>query len=574
MKKTLCLLLTLLLALSLSAWAAADSVAFSPEGSVIFEKDGVKVTTAGLDQDPTDEEHLPIIWADIENSSDRDIQLGVTGGSVNGIMSDVVLVDFYKEGEQYSGADYSFDRRIPANSTVRCALSYYKRRVPGVNMDTLSRLEFCFTTAKDEFSWPDCASDPVVIETGETVEALDIASLGTLVLDSDELRLVIGPQDYDDWFGPMVYVYAENRTDSFLGLAAERAEADGAGCDYVYYGEAIAPGKLSAGFLCFEGDIQKLKGFENLTLSFSLRKADSMDKLDAARPEMQDTVKVSYPPQLWGEYENGGLRMEIQPKYNELVTVETHDNDKDGKLFTVSETASMEAGGHDGAGWLFSVGTVSEEKLHEMLCFDMSGAEVFAKDGSGRYYIYYHPTDVRYERASVEEMKRDAAQWSMLCEWAVGMQDKLRELNGLEYAAFGNSAVEMYLARAAWQDGVNATLSTTEFGPLDIAGVDAAPYAEFVMQGWFSYADSSETPDGEYVVLRFPDEDTRLDFFFAPGNYVRSVSGETENLYQAMWYDDEISYAQAMQDWYYAIAEKNGLREPGGRLSRFMPSAG
>ena len=154
------------------------------------------------------------------------------------------------------------------------------------------------------------------------------------------------------------------------------------------------------------------------------------------------------------------------------------------------------------------------------------------------------------------------------------MQDKIRDLNGLDYAAFGNSTVEMYLARAAWQNGVNATLSTTEFGPLDIAGVDAAPYAEFVMQGWFSYADSSETPDGEYVVLRFPDEDTRLDFFFAPGNYVRLVSGETDNLYQAMWYDEEISYAQAMQDWYYAIAEKNGLREPGGRLSRFMPSAG
>ncbi len=48
MKKTLCLLLTLLLALSLSAWAAADSAAFSPEGSVIFEKDGlVKKSAVG-----------------------------------------------------------------------------------------------------------------------------------------------------------------------------------------------------------------------------------------------------------------------------------------------------------------------------------------------------------------------------------------------------------------------------------------------------------------------------------------------------------------------------------------------
>ena len=44
---------------------------------------------------------------------------------------------------------------------------------------------------------------------------------------------------------------------------------------------------------------------------------------------------------------------------------------------------------------------------------DMSGAHVFAKDASGDYYMIYHPADVRYERASAEEMERDIEQWTV-----------------------------------------------------------------------------------------------------------------------------------------------------------------
>ena len=64
---------------------------FSPNGSVIFEKDGLRVTTAGLDMDPTSESSDPIIWVDIENTGDRDAYLGVTDGSVHGFMATVVL---------------------------------------------------------------------------------------------------------------------------------------------------------------------------------------------------------------------------------------------------------------------------------------------------------------------------------------------------------------------------------------------------------------------------------------------------------------------------------------------------
>ena len=277
-------------------------------------------------------------------------------------------------------------------------------------------------------------------------------------------------------------------------------------------------------------------------------------------------------PQRPGAYENAGLRLELKPEYDELVTVETPADDENGVLFTVSETASLEAGGFAGAGWLFSVAKIDAEKLHRMLCHDMVGAELFAKGADGSCYVKYHPTDVRYARATVEEMHRDAEQWTMLCEGVDEALESFTAINGLEYAAIGNTEVDMYLARAAWEEGAKPTLSTTEFGPVDAAAADGTPYAEFVMQSRFRDAEAEETPDGEYVVLAFPEENVRLDFFFAPGGYVRIVSGTDERLYQAMRHDDGVSCAEAMQGWYYAAAEKAGVKTAEDRLAAFCGS--
>ena len=571
MKKTLIAIVTvLMIAAGFSmvssgteacAEAGYESTApFLPDGSVIFEKDGIKVTTAGLDTDPTDGDEQPIIWVEIENTSEEDAFLGVANGSVNGFMTDVLLVDFYVENGEICGSDYTFSLSVPAGSSGKYALSYYKVKAPGVDMDTLGEMEFCFTVAEDEFTWPDYTSAPVRIMTGLEPNPADIASLGTVVIDTDRMLLVLGEQDYDDWFGPEIYVYAENRTGNKIGIAAETASADGHDCNYIYYGNEMVPGKRSAASMSFEGEIRELKSIADLTITFSLREAALEENLNEREPVLLESVSVQYPPQEWGEYENGGLRLEVRPRYNKLVTVETPEDSVDGILFTVSETASLRAGSYDRAGWLFSIGRVSEERLHEMMCQDMSGARAFAKGSDGAYYMFYHPTDVRFDRATPEEFESGLKEWSMLCEWADSVPDSISEKNGLETVSFGNSEVDILLARAAYMDGAEVTLSTTEYGPVSISGVDGAPYAEFVMKGWFTPVEEEEAPDGEYVVLDFKDDDLRLDFFYAPGGYARLISGDRTTLYQAMWTDDDISYAEAMQGWYYAALEAAGVK--------------
>ena len=556
MKKTVALLLTVLLLAGLAALtsAAAFAEAYSPDGSVIFEKDGLRVTTAGLAMDPTSADEDPILWIDVENSGAEDAFLGVHDGAVNGVTCDVWIIDFYTEDGEYYGGDYEYDVTVPAGSSHRYALGFMK--LPGLSLLPLEEIALRFTLAESQYAWPSFATDPVVIACAERTARPDIAALGTVVLDNDELTVALGPQDYEDWIGPVVTLYLDNKTDRYLALTADSAEADGNPCEEVYFSAYAAPGRRAAAAVSFGPGIRELKSFETLTLSFALARTDAWDAVWQLEGEALDPVTLQYPPQHWGEYENRGLKLEIKPKYNDLVTVETP---AEGALFTVSETASLEAGKHEGAGWLFSIEAVDQARLRELLGQDMSGVYAFAKDEDGQYYLCWHPTDVRYERETAEEMARDQAQWTMLCEWVESAIWNFQEQNGLDFVSYGNSEVDMLIARAAWGGG-KATLSTTEFGPVDAGLVDGSDWAEAALQSGFSVLEGEEAPDGEYVVLAFPEEDMRLDFFTAPGDYVRLVHDGRETLYQALWSDDAMPVSAIMRNWYHAAAEKAGMK--------------
>ncbi len=264
---------------------------------------------------------------------------------------------------------------------------------------------------------------------------------------------------------------------------------------------------------------------------------------------------------------NEGLQLTIPAEYSQLIVSEDAD---DGMLFSVSEKASVEAAAAmgnaeemHGAGWLFGIKRIDEEDLHEMLCYDMSGREVIASDDNGNWYLFCHPTDVRMVRADNDEMARDSEQWSALNEWAWSMQDSFVVENpGLHAEHRGNSCLEMDLYRILYQPGIKYTVSTLEYGPLDPKGLDATEYIRALTEGvTYEYTDSTETPDGEYAVISFPDLGERFDFFFAEGgeNYVRHVwSDDYEELYKANFDDPAVKASETVYNWYRAIAEHTG----------------
>ena len=285
---------------------------------------------------------------------------------------------------------------------------------------------------------------------------------------------------------------------------------------------------------------------------------------EAARPE--DAPKG--PPMQ--TLTNDGMNLLIPEEYMDILTVETPAAGGEGDLFLVSEKASVEAGkkqGHDasfGDGWLFGIRRVGEEEMKQMRCGDHSGSEFFAKDANGSYYVYTHPTDVRIAREG-EITEEDMKQWSTLNEWAwSAVRDTfIAENDGLEPVSFGNSEMDIVFARIAFQKDLKYTVSTLEYGPLEPKDVDPAPYLEKLMSGvTYEYSDE-QAPDGEYVVLTFPDEGVRYDFFIgeAEKNLVRRVYDDTSIdplLYKATFADGTTKITEVMQDWYNALAAANG----------------
>ncbi|MBR4546342.1 MAG: M56 family metallopeptidase [Oscillibacter sp.] len=270
---------------------------------------------------------------------------------------------------------------------------------------------------------------------------------------------------------------------------------------------------------------------------------------------------------------NAGFRLSVPPAYKDLLVIETPQNDPDGVLFSVSEKASIEAAKalgeeYDGVGWLFSINVITEDAFHEALCYDMSGQEVFAKDADGQYYMYYHPTDVRLVRENYDNQE-DLEQWTTLNEWAATVPDTfLSENSRLVPEKRGNNALDMYLARIAYLDGTKYTLSTTEYGPMDGDGFDASAYVESLTKGvTFEPVENEEAPDGEYIVLSFPDDDIRFDFFRMEGktHYIRQVwSGDNEMLYRAVFEngDHASDTVNIMSEWYNALVAKNTGEPP------------
>lgn len=261
--------------------------------------------------------------------------------------------------------------------------------------------------------------------------------------------------------------------------------------------------------------------------------------------------------------EADGIAFEIPAEFSDLVTVKMDDGDM---LVSVYETASLEAAKalgeteNSGAGWLFGISRLPESRVRELRCGAMDGMEVFAEDDDF-YLIYNHPTDVRLVREKQEEYEAGFEQFSKLNGWAaVGVPAEILLNNAeLDPESFTNTELDMYLAMAAYQPGTNFEVRSLMFRNQDLPIVDAQDHLEDLADDFiYIETDALEAPAGEYLVLAFPDDDVRFDFFSAEGyqNLVReayTVDGEEhERLFiAAAKSDDDANDTpfEVMQDW-------------------------
>lgn len=261
-------------------------------------------------------------------------------------------------------------------------------------------------------------------------------------------------------------------------------------------------------------------------------------------------------------YRQDGLCLRIPRNYDSLLVTKVGTCPM---LFSVTERASLEAAKkeypeYEGAGWLFALGKVSTQELHKMLCEDMTGRKLFAQDRTGNYYIFYHPTDVRYMRETPEAMQKDQELWSKLCHWA--WNDVPKQFiadNDLLSISADNSSIGIYLARILYKRGTNYTVSKsgkTLTGDVD----EATSFINMLLYGnSFEMVPKKHSPKGESITLTVPGENVALVFFQSEGiTYVlERRSGLEDTLYKSVPIEEHAEALSVMQDWYATLANTN-----------------
>lgn len=274
------------------------------------------------------------------------------------------------------------------------------------------------------------------------------------------------------------------------------------------------------------------------------------------------------------KFESAGFTLSIPNEYVDLLLVDTTvHTEPDGTFFSVHEKASVEASQEMhpddptmGGGFLFGIGRVDEAIFHEMMIWGMTGADVFARDWDGNYYIYYHPTDVQLIRAG-EYTEADWKQWTQLGLWSNGVKQTFVADNpalvayertyadvdcALHYLAYGEGS-----ARLHYNDG--DAIYTPE-------RTDSMPYLEQLLDDvlYLSYQDGDLNFDGGYITLIAPEMfgHASFDFFTDEGqqhiirqNFHLSDDAEIESVFYVASKNGEFFPAgKIVADWLASLA--------------------
>ena len=111
-------------------------------------------------------------------------------------------------------------------------------------------------------------------------------------------------------------------------------------------------------------------------------------------------------------------------------------------------------------------------------------------------------------------------------------------------------------------DNVQYTISTLEFGPLEPGDFPPDEYVSLLLDMKYEELDINEWPDGEYVVLHFPEENLYYYFSLTEDHMdlVLRTDGENPNaLYRVTAPADRAPASGVMSAWYTSLADDQGL---------------
>ena len=245
-----------------------------------------------------------------------------------------------------------------------------------------------------------------------------------------------------------------------------------------------------------------------------------------------DSGLIQRPPV---SFTSQGTTLVVPAMYADLMTVNTTPTPGErSTFFSVYETASLEAAkemdpNSVGGGFLFGIGTIDYDTFMEMMCEPVTGAEVFARDDAGNYYMYYYPTDAQMIRNG-EYTNVDWDQWYSLYDWGLTVPESfLADNPHLTPYSRSYTDLDLVLCRVLRQQ-LEIALCPYE-GDYMYASTDeqAAPFlAQFLDEVEFIPPEGEVFPSGEYIKLFIPSLVWTFDFFTEEGNthYIRQTFGD------------------------------------------------
>ncbi len=208
----------------------------------IYNKDGVTVTTTGF---TIEDYYGPSLNIQIVNNSDHDIAASVAEASVNGYMLYGQLWETVVAGKM-------------ANSQIYLPETYLE----DAQISTIMEIEFRLVLENPtDYSVLD-KSDVITVKTSAygTGTQTD-RSNGTEIYNSDGIRIVSLGYVTDATGNKTILLYAENTSDKYIDISADKASVDNVMTSNISYYADILPGKKAVSGITFYDTLSNPKSF-------------------------------------------------------------------------------------------------------------------------------------------------------------------------------------------------------------------------------------------------------------------------------------------------------------------------
>ena len=274
MKKNMiviCILLCLCLASAAVFAGCGDTQNASQDGAgevtveeqTIFDDQGIKAVVKGYGK--FEDELLSYdreLLIDVTNNLDQDISFGLRQCSVNGYM-----VESY----------YSYT--IETGKTETYPVIFDASELESLGITTIADYEFCIVAEDNDTYETLVESDPIIIKTS-AYDGFEYKfdESGSVVYDTDGVKIIAKDQTEDEFFGPCVSIYVANDTDKNIMVSAASCSVNGKEVQEYAFGSEPAAGKHSIDLLSF-GEDERPEKIESLTLSFAIYDFDTGDPI-------------------------------------------------------------------------------------------------------------------------------------------------------------------------------------------------------------------------------------------------------------------------------------------------------